>query len=409
MKTELTNNLTVPNGAPNRSQSNGEGRPSLSPSGRMARSKRKSSNAAAADPHLESRLINLRPMKRVLITGGAGFVGTNLAAHLASSGVRVRVFDNLSRHGVEQNAEWLTKQFGSDVTIEQADVRDADRVTSAVGDADAVFHLAAQVAVTTSLDDPCEDFEVNARGTLNILEACRSQTVPPMLLFTSTNKVYGGLADLPLQLLGWRHLPTDESLLRHGLSESSAMDFHSPYGCSKGAADQYVVDYARCYRLPTVVLRMSCIYGPHQCGTEDQGWIAHFARSMLSAQPITIYGDGYQVRDVLYVEDLVRAMTAAHRHIRHTAGRAFNIGGGPDNAVSLRGVVDRLTELHGEPPELRYDRAREGDQRYYVSDTRALQRATGWQPMTSAEDGIARLYRWLAENPVSPQQVASAE
>ncbi len=333
----------------------------------------------------------------VLITGGAGFVGTNLAHRYLSQGVPVRVYDNLSRAGVEQNARWLRETHGNLVEVDAADVRDAARLRRAVRGVSRVFHLAAQVAVTTSLIDPVEDFEVNARGTLNLLEAIRACDAPPPLLFTSTNKVYGGLPDVGLRVRGARYEPEDEAVRARGIGEARPLDFHSPYGCSKGAADQYVLDYARTYGLPAAVLRMSCIYGPHQFGTEDQGWVAHFLIRALEGRPITLYGDGKQVRDILYVGDLVNAFVLAQEQIETLSGQAFNIGGGAANTVSLLDLLGLIGEAYGRAPEVGFDDWRPGDQRYYVSDTRKFQAATGWTAETDVVEGIERLARWLCE------------
>ena len=335
----------------------------------------------------------------VLITGGAGFIGTNLAAALLADGVAVTVYDNLSRAGVRRNLHWLrdyAETVGGALAVRTADVRDERRLRQAVAGAAAVYHLAAQVAVTTSLQEPREDFEVNALGTLNLLEACRACDDPPRLLFTSTNKVYGALADVPLRSDGDRYLPADDRLRRRGVAETRPLDFYSPYGCSKGTADQYVLDYARCFGLPATVFRMSCIYGPHQCGNEDQGWVAHFARQNLRRRPITFYGDGRQVRDLLFVDDLVAALRLALGRIDDTRGRAFNIGGGTGNAVSLREVVEQLGETDGELPRVCHGEWRTGDQRYYVSDTTAFTAATGWRPQIDVPDGLRRLVDWLA-------------
>ena len=332
----------------------------------------------------------------VLVTGGAGFVGTNLSAAFLADGVPVRVLDDLSRPGVVRNADRLRDEFGRDVTFVRADVRDADAVARAVAGAGRVYHLAAQVAVTTGLADPVADFEVNARGTLNVLEACRRRRTPPPLLFTSTNKVYGDLGGVELVRDGGRYRPADPDLAAGGVGEDRPLDFHSPYGCSKGAADQYVLDYARSYGLPATVFRMSCIYGPHQHGTEDQGWVAHFARRVLRGGGVTFYGDGRQVRDVLHADDLVRAMRRALDRPEVTAGRAFNVGGGPGNAVSLRDVVDRLADLNGRRVPVRRGPWRVGDQRWYVSDTAAVRRALGWEPRVGPREGLERLYDWLA-------------
>jgi CDP-paratose 2-epimerase len=330
----------------------------------------------------------------VLITGGAGFIGTNLAHSLLSNGQPVLVVDNLSRAGVEENLAWLQRQHRN-LEVAIGDVRDASLLQRVVPRACRIFHLAAQVAVTTSLDDPLEDFEVNARGTLNLLEAIRAQPQPPPLLYTSTNKVYGTLADLSLVLADGCYLPREPALRETGIGENHGLDFHSPYGCSKGAADQYVLDYARIYHLPAVVFRMSCIYGPHQRGNEDQGWVAHFLLRVLRGEPITIYGDGRQVRDALYADDLVRAMCEAQAGIEQLSGRAFNIGGGPANAISLRELLELARGLHGSLPEVRYGAWRPADQRYYVSDISSFSRATSWRPRVAVADGVERLYEAL--------------
>jgi CDP-paratose 2-epimerase len=288
----------------------------------------------------------------VLITGGAGFVGVNLAARLVDEGEQVRILDSLVRPGSEQNIQWLQQRYPKDVDFVQADVRDPRAVTRAVEGVEHVVHLAAQVAVTRSLVDPAFDFDVNALGTLNVLEAVRGSACRPSVLFTSTNKVYGGLEDLRVQTEGQRYMPTNEQVRAGGVDESRGLDFHSPYGCSKGAADQYVLDYSRSFGLHTAVFRMSCIYGPHQHGNEDQGWVAHMIRAALANEPITIYGDGRQVRDVLFIEDLVDAFGCARRHIAELSGRAFNIGGGPGNTVSLLELIQQLQHLLQRPIEL---------------------------------------------------------
>jgi CDP-paratose 2-epimerase len=330
-----------------------------------------------------------------LITGGAGFVGANLAHRLLSAGRPVRVLDNLSRAGVARNLQWLRDTHGAALQVEIADVRDAAAVARATRDAGTVFHFAAQVAVTTSLVDPIEDFDVNARGTVNVLEAVRALPEPPPVIFTSTNKVYGNLEDMALALRGQRYAPLDEAVRAHGVSEERPLRFHSPYGCSKGAADQYVIDYAHSFGVRALVFRMSCIYGPHQFGNEDQGWVAHFLIRALEGQPISLYGDGMQVRDVLFVEDLVDAFLLAEQNVDRLAGRAFNIGGGPANTTSLLDLIALIGELHGARPALRFDDWRTGDQRYYVSDTRAFQAATGWTARHGVQEGVEQLYEWL--------------
>jgi CDP-paratose 2-epimerase len=340
-----------------------------------------------------------------LIIGGAGFIGCNLAARLLSAGRPVNVYDDLSRPGVEGNLHWLRSTFGQLLSVDFGDVRDARLLRRAIRRCSSVFHLAAQTAVTTSVVSPKPDFEINAVGTLTVLEELRQLAAPVPMLFTSTNKVYGNLNQLPLRLNGSRYEPRNAVVLHHGIDEAWPLSFHSPYGCSKGAADQYVLDYSRTYGMPNVVFRMSCIYGPHQCGTEDQGWVAHFALQLLRGLPITVYGDGYQVRDALYVDDLVDAMLLARSNARQVAGRAFNIGGGPKNAISLRELVEILSHLEGSSIPVRYQDWRIGDQRYYVSDTRAFSDATGWRPKTTVRTGVQKLYEWLRSE--STQAVAA--
>jgi len=339
-----------------------------------------------------------RDERPTLITGGAGFVGTNLAHRLLSQGQRVLLFDNLSRAGVERNLRWLQETHGDLLQVEIADVRDSQAVERAVESSSSVFHFAAQVAVTTSLLAPIEDFEVNARGTLNVLEAIRVLDAPIALVFTSTNKVYGGLDDVALSLQNNRYEPEDATLRAHGISEARALDFHSPYGCSKGCADQYVLDYARTFGIPTIVLRMSCIYGPHQCGNEDQGWVAHFLLRALENEPITLFGDGKQVRDALFVDDLVDAFLTARQQIAQLSGQAFNIGGGAHNTTSLLQLLETVGALHGQTPQVEWSDWRPGDQRYYVSDVARFAAATGWEPRVDVRTGVRQLYRWLQEN-----------
>jgi CDP-paratose 2-epimerase len=331
----------------------------------------------------------------VLITGGCGFIGTNLAHRLLSSGRRVLLLDNLARAGAEKNLDWLRDTHGDKFEMIEADVRDARAVRAAVRQASHVFHFAAQVAVTTSLTDPIDDFEVNARGTLNVLEAVRNSAHRPPVFFTSTNKVYGGLDDVELDESDLRYAPSSPRVLDHGIGERRALDFHSPYGCSKGTADQYVRDYARSYGLRTVVFRMSCIYGPHQFGNEDQGWVAHFLIRALDGEPITIYGDGKQVRDILYVEDLVDAWLLAAENLDACSGQAFNIGGGAENTVSLIELLQMIARLEGRQPRIERAAWRTGDQRYYVSDTRKFRRVTKWQPAVSPREGVRLLRAWL--------------
>ncbi len=337
-----------------------------------------------------------REKKRDTVIGGAGFVGVNVADALLAEGRPVTVYDNLSRPGVERNLQWLLDRH-PDVRFVCGDVLDEHLLRQTVKQASSIYHFAAQVAVTTALDDPGHDFEVNARGTFNVLEASRRAGGVPVV-FTSTNKVYGGLDDIDVMLDGDRYAPEDSDYAVYGVSEQRNLDFHSPYGCSKGTADQYVLDHARTMGVPGVVLRMSCIYGPHQCGTEDQGWVAHFSRAALGGETIALYGDGCQVRDILYVADLVKAMRLAMNNIHRLSGTPFNIGGGPANAVSLRQVLRQLENVVGHRIETRFGEWRCGDQRWYVSDHRRFTRATGWAPTVTPAVGLKKLVEWQKAN-----------
>ena len=345
----------------------------------------------------------------ILVTGGAGFIGCNIADRLLREGHDVIVYDALARAGVERNVAWLQDRHGDKVELIVADVRDAATLGAAARRAGAVFHMAAQVAVTTSLADPREDFDINIGGTFNLLEAVRQTGAPVPVIFASTNKVYGDLIDLDFDATDQGYLPADAELRAHGISEARPLDFHTPYGCSKGAADQYVLDYARSFGVPAAVLRMSCIYGERQMGTEDQGWVAHFLIRALEGQTITLYGDGHQVRDILQVSDAVDAYMATWRRINTVAGRAFNLGGGPGNAVSLRTLLDHIGTLVGTAPDVRFDDWRAGDQRYFVADTRAAQSALELGATVPWREGVARLAQWLAAErglPIGAERVA---
>lgn len=320
----------------------------------------------------------------ILITGGAGFIGCNLAQRfLAEPNTRVRIFDNLSRRGVEHNVAWLRSLRGAGNRLEiiQGDVRNAKAINQAARDASEIYHLAAQVAVTTSIDAPEDDFEINALGTLRVLEAARHSPRKPFVLFTSTNKVYGSLEDVPVHATDTRYQADAPAFA--GVDEHERLDFHSPYGCSKGTADQYVRDYARIYNLPTVVFRMSCIAGPRQFGNEDQGWVAHFLYSALAGRTINVYGDGKQVRDILHVHDLVDAMFAAREHRRTTRGEIYNLGGGLERATSVVEMLRSIEHQIGSPLDLRFSQVRPGDQPLYISNTAKIERDTGWRAQRS--------------------------
>jgi CDP-paratose 2-epimerase len=335
--------------------------------------------------------------RNILVTGGAGFVGSNLVEWLTEKGNTVTIFDNLSRKGTEKNVAWLKEKYGNKVKFIEGDVRNFKQVQDAVNGKEIIYHFAAQVAVTTALANPREDFEINALGTINVLEAARLSTVKPIIAFTSTNKVYGGLEDIAVIEQKKRYSFKD---LPHGVSEIQPLNFHSPYGCSKGAADQYIRDYSRIYGLHTVVFRMSCIYGPRQFGNEDQGWVAYFIIASVLGKPITIYGDGKQVRDILYVEDLVRAFEIAVDKIDITSGQIYNIGGGPENTVSAwLEFREYLAELLCREVSASFSEWRPGDQKIYVSDTRNAQRSLDWYPQVNVKEGISRLYQWVIQNP----------
>ena len=333
----------------------------------------------------------------VLVTGGAGFIGSNIADRLASEGHHVHLFDALSRPGVERNLDWLRRRHGGKISFTRGDVRDEDSLAAAARQSSAIFHMAAQVAVTTSMVDPREDFDVNVRGTLHLLDAVRLSGRRVPVIFASTNKVYGDLADVEFRLAQDRYEAAEPTIHAFGISEARPLDFHTPYGCSKGAADQYVLDYARSFDLPTAVIRMSCIYGQRQMGTEDQGWVAHFLIRALEGEPITLYGDGFQVRDILDVHDAVDAYMAVLGQIETIKGQAFNLGGGPANAVSLRQLLGHIGEITGREPDLRFDDWRAGDQRYFVADTRLIRETLGLAPARDWRTGVADLAAWLAE------------
>jgi len=332
-----------------------------------------------------------------LITGGAGFIGANLANRLLGRGKRVSILDDFSRPGIQRNVEWLRQQHGDALNVITGSVTDPDVCVEVTRDADVVFHLAGQTAVTTSVVNPRLDFEINALGTLNILEGVRAAGHKPVVVYSSTNKVYGEMEDVPTVESDTGYAYRD---LPNGAPETQLLDFHSPYGCSKGAADQYVHDYSRIYGLPTIVFRQSCIYGPRQMGVEDQGWLAWFVIALVTGKPITIFGNGKQVRDVLYIDDLVDAYELAVKNIETTTGQVYNIGGGSGNAMSIwwdfRPMVEAV--LGRSVPDPGFDTTRPGDQPIFVADIAKAGREFGWSPKVSAPEGIRRLTEWVLAN-----------
>ncbi|PID85164.1 MAG: CDP-paratose 2-epimerase [Chloroflexi bacterium] len=335
---------------------------------------------------------------KVFITGGAGFIGCNSADHFLKQGHEVVVFDNLSRMGTPTNLAWLQANHGERLHFVEGDIRSYEQLTQTIGGADVVLHLAGQVAVTTSVVNPREDFEINAVGTFNVLEAVRHAAPQAALIYASTNKVYGGMEEIGVVERNGRYTYTDYP---YGIDESFNLDFHSPYGCSKGAGDQYVLDYARIYGLRTLVFRQSCIYGQRQFGIEDQGWVAHLVIATLFQRPINIYGDGKQVRDLLNVNDLIRAYEAGLAHIDTLSGTAFNIGGGPQNTLSVwTEFGSLLASLAGREVPITHHAWRPGDQRVFIADIRKAKALLGWEPTLSPQEGITDLYRWVEANPM---------
>jgi CDP-paratose 2-epimerase len=332
---------------------------------------------------------------KILITGGAGFIGSNLTAHFTRAGHAVTVFDNFTRGGAEANLAWL-QSTAAPAGVIRGDVRDAESIVQAARGQEAIFHLAGQTTVTTSVTDPRRDFEDNAVGTFNTLEAARASDRQPIFIYTSTNKVYGGMEAAKVVEGPTRYAFAD---MPNGVPETWPLDFHSPYGASKGAGDQYVRDYQRIYGLPTVVFRQSSIYGPRQFGIEDQGWIAFLAICAATGRPINIFGDGKQVRDILYVDDLARAFEAAVANISRTAGQIYNMGGGPQRTLSVWTETGPMLEkLAGHPTPVSFHDWRPGDQRIYVSDISRAKADLGWEPRIDPEEGVRRLWEWVVAN-----------
>lgn len=338
-----------------------------------------------------------------LITGGAGFIGSNLARRLLSQGKQITIFDNLSRLGAKRNLTWLATEFGDNsFRLIEADVRDRDAVNKAIVGQNVVIHLAGQVAVTTSVFNPREDFEINAEGTFNVLEAARQFGNDPIVIYASTNKVYGGMDDVPVVL---RNDRWEYENLPYGASEYQNLDFHSPYGCSKGTGDQYVRDYYRIYGLRTIVFRQSCIYGPRQFGIEDQGWVAWMVIAASTGKPITIFGDGRQIRDLLHVDDLIDVYQFAIEKIDLAKGQVFNIGGGPANTLSVWSELGPLlSNLIGKEIKVTYSDWRPGDQKVFVADIRKANQELGWEPKISAVDGVRKLFDWVQANKIEFQE-----
>ena len=335
--------------------------------------------------------------RNFLITGGAGFIGSNYVSRPLDRGENVTIFDNLSRAGASRNLAWLQDKYGENAfRLVAGDVRDEALMTASTREIDIIIHLAAQVAVTTSVVNPREDFEINARGTFNVLEAARLNGRKPVVIYASTNKVYGGMDDVKVveDTTRWRYAD-----LPDGCSETQPLDFHSPYGCSKGTGDQYVRDYYRIYDLPTVVLRQSCIYGPRQFGVEEQGWLAWMIIAAITGRPLTIYGDGKQIRDLLYVDDLLNAYDAAIARIDTVKGQVFNLGGGPENTMSIWAEFSPLlTKLLGKKVVVNRGDWRPGDQKVFVADIRKAAEGLAWKPQMRVEEGVGSLFAWVSEN-----------
>jgi CDP-paratose 2-epimerase len=333
--------------------------------------------------------------KHILITGGAGFIGTNAAKTFLEHGYEVTVYDDFSRRGSRVNLDWLTATYAKNLRVVDGGLTEIDKLQAEISGADVVLHLAAQVAVTTSVTNPRRDFEVNALGSFNVLEAARLSPKKPLCLYTSTNKVYGGLEHVKVVEQKKRYAYAD---LPEGISEAEPLDFHSPYGCSKGTADQYFRDYSRIYDLPTVVFRQSCIYGLHQFGNEDQGWVAHFIISAVLGRALTIYGDGKQVRDLLFCDDLCDLYLRCAENPKTVAGHIYNVGGGARFTLSLLELIEILEAALGRAIKPVFGEARPGDQRIYVSNTASVSRDSGWKPTTSPEVGVRKLIEWVRAN-----------
>lgn len=335
----------------------------------------------------------------MLIIGGAGFIGVNTARHFATKKWQITVLDDLSRKGTKQNLSWLMRDYPKKIRFVKADiVSDTSILNKQIGLHDVVIHLAAQVAVTTSIFNPRQDFLINVLGTFNVLEAIRLSKNKPTLLYSSTNKVYGSLSNLPVVAKKTKYIFKNKEKNKYGIDEDTQIDFHSPYGCSKGAADHYVIDYSRIYNLKTVVFRQSCIYGEYQFGVEDQGWVAWFTIASLLKRKLTLYGSGRQVRDLLYVGDLVSLYEKAIHHIDKVSGQAFNVGGGPKNTLSLIELIGSLKNDYGLKTKITRSLVRAGDQPIFVADIRKIHKIIGWSPQTTVSKGLSKLVAWTRDH-----------
>jgi len=333
--------------------------------------------------------------KIVLITGGCGFIGTNASYHYLKKGYKVISFDNLYREGSKENLNWLKNQKGKFIFI-KGDIRDDKKllITFKKYKPDLVLHLAAQTTMVNSVKNPREDFEINALGSFNVLEAARESKNKAVMIYSSTNKVYGALSYVPVIEKEKRYEYDDLK----GIDEHFPLDFHGPYGVSKGCGDQYFVDYARIFGLKTIVFRQSGIYGPRQFGIEEQGWLAWFTNCLVFGKPVTIYGDGKQVRDVLYIDDLLSAFDLAAKNIEKTKGKAYNIGGGLKFSLSILELMEYLEKLSRKQFKYKFGPWRPGDQKVYISDIKKAKRDFNWSPKVSPQEGVKRLYNWILEN-----------
>lgn len=336
------------------------------------------------------------PVQKYLITGGAGFIGSNLADSLLVAGNKVTLYDNLSRKNVDKNLSWLTEKHPKNLHVVIDDIQNRKQLDLSIKNQDAVFHLAAQVAVTGSVENPEADFATNASGSLNVLESIRRNNPDCPVIFSSTNKVYGAMENVKYLELPQRYEFVDQSL-QSGIDEKFPLDFHSPYGCSKGAADQYFHDYARIYNLHTVVFRQSCIYGPRQFGNEDQGWVMYFLKKIMLGQEINLFGTGRQVRDILFINDLITAYMSALENLTASRGNIYNIGGGPDNKISLLELIKQIEDQFHLKASYHLDSWRPGDQKIFYCNLTKVSRELSWTPQTNIKTGLDKLFTWVKE------------